>query len=256
MLAVEGSSSVSSPISGSQLARHSTRIADSKRSRGQRSPDPLGEGNGVMLVACHSGPELHTKNFLADSHSPTRTTLNFSLSFSLSFSLCMLVSVFYITHSTLRSNTNGPPLYKYISFSRDIVVDNFKNEEGKEVFVKRELRFIDSFRFMPSSLYAPSKNLSKDKCKNLGAFFRDQQKLDLLLRKEVYPYDYVDSINRLKETELPAKTAFYSKLNDADISDEDHEHARTVWTEFGRKTLREYHDQYNWSDVLMMADVF
>src|SRR6218665_1555225 len=107
MLAVEGSSSVSSPISGSQLARPSTRIADSKRSRGQRSPDPLGEGNGVMLVACHSGPELHTKNFLADSHSPTRTTLNFSHSFS----LCLPVSVFYITHSTLRSNTNGPRPY-------------------------------------------------------------------------------------------------------------------------------------------------
>jgi len=113
MLAVEDSSSVSSPISVSQLARPSTRIADSKRSRGQRSPDPLGEGNGVMLVACHSGPELHTKNFLADSHSPTRTTLNFSLSFSLSFSL--FLSVFYITHSTLRSNTNGPHPYTSIS---------------------------------------------------------------------------------------------------------------------------------------------
>jgi len=66
----------------------------------------------------------------------------------------------------------------------------------------------------------------------------------------------VDSIDRLKETELPPKSAFYSKLNDVDISDEDYEHARTVWKEFGRKTLREYHDLYNLSDVLLLADVF
>jgi len=72
---------------------------------------------------------------------------------------------------------------KYVSFSRDVVVDKFINEEGKEVLVNRELRFIDSFRFMPSSLDALSKNLSKTQCKNLGAFFKDQQKLDLLLRK-------------------------------------------------------------------------
>ena len=60
----------------------------------------------------------------------------------------------------------------------------------------------------------------------------------------------MDSIDRLKETELPPKSAFYCKLNDVDISDEDYEHARTVWKEFGRKTLREYHDLYNLSDVL------
>src|SRR5688572_7004230 len=40
---------------------------------------------------------------------------------------------------------------RYISFSREVVVDKFVNKEGKEVTVKRELRFIDSFRFMPSS---------------------------------------------------------------------------------------------------------
>jgi len=116
--------------------------------------------------------------------------------------------------------------------------------------VKRELRFIDSFRFMPSSFDALSKNLSKDQCKNLGAFFKEPQKLDLLLRNGVYPYDHVDSIDRLNESRLPPKSALYSKLNDADISDEDYKHAQTVWKEFGRTTLREYHDLYNLSDVL------
>jgi len=39
-----------------------------------------------------------------------------------------------------------------VSFSRDVVVDRFINQEGNESIVKRELRFIDSFRFMSSSL--------------------------------------------------------------------------------------------------------
>ena len=53
---------------------------------------------------------------------------------------------------------------KYISFSKKIVVDTFINKEGKETDVKRELRFIDSFRFMPSSLDALSKNLKDKEC--------------------------------------------------------------------------------------------
>ena len=64
-----------------------------------------------------------------------------------------------------------------------------------------------------------SKNLTKDQCKNLGYFFKDQQTLNPLLRIGVYPYDYIDGIDRLKETELSPKTSFFSKLNDANISD-------------------------------------
>ena len=52
---------------------------------------------------------------------------------------------------------------KYISFSREVIVDKFE-KDGKEVSVKRELQFIDSFRFMASSLDALSKNLHKDQC--------------------------------------------------------------------------------------------
>ena len=143
---------------------------------------------------------------------------------------------------------------KYISFSKEVIVDKYE-KDGKEKLVKRQLRFIDSFRFMPSSLDALSKNLHKDQCTNLNHFYSGKQR-DLLLRKGVYPYEYIDSVDRLSETELPPKSAFYSKLNDSDISDEDYEHAQTVWKEFGFKTLREYHDLYNESDVLLLADVF
>jgi len=60
----------------------------------------------------------------------------------------------------------------------------------------------------------------------------------------------------LNETQLPLKTAFYSKLNETEISDEDYEHAQTVWKEFECKTIRDYHDLYNVSDVLLLADIF
>ena len=144
---------------------------------------------------------------------------------------------------------------KYISFSKRLVVGSFHTKDGKEVEVNRELRFIDSFRFMPSSLDTLSKNLSKHQCKNIGSKYSGK-KLDLLLRKGVYPYDYVSSLERLDETKLPPKEAFYSKLNDCGISDEDYKHAHTVWNEFGCKTFRDYHNLYNVSDVLLLADVF
>src|SRR6218665_646399 len=135
---------------------------------------------------------------------------------------------------------------KYILFSRDIVVDRFINKEGKESIVRRELRFIDSFRFMSSSLDSLSKNLNKGQCKNLGRIYSDKNQLDLLVgKKGIYPYEYLYSIARLNDTELPPKSAFYSRLNDSDISDKDYEHAKSVWKCFGCKTLREYHNLYN-----------
>jgi len=143
---------------------------------------------------------------------------------------------------------------KYISFGREVIVDKFV-KDGKEILVKRELRFIDSFKFMASSLDALSKNLHEDQCKNLNKYYSGKQR-DLLLRKGVYPYDYVDSISRFSETKLPSKSSFYSKLNDSDISNEDYEHAQVVWREFGFKTFKEYHNLYNVSDVLLLADVF
>ena len=143
----------------------------------------------------------------------------------------------------------------YISFSADVIVDKFTDKQGKEKTVTRSLRFIDSFRFMPSSLDALVKNLSEEQCTNLSKFYHSSQ-FDFLRRKGVYPYDYASSVDILSETELPSKSAFYSKLNDSDISDEDYAHAKTVWEEFGCKTFRDYHDLYNKSDVLLLSDVF
>ena len=78
----------------------------------------------------------------------------------------------------------------------------------------------------------------------------------MLLRKGVYPYEYMDSWERFNETSLPDKKAFYSELNLEDITDKDYAHAQKVFEEFKLKNLGDYHDLYVQSDTLLLADVF
>ena len=80
--------------------------------------------------------------------------------------------------------------------------------------------------------------------------------LELITKKGVYPYDYMDDFNKFKEEGLLSIENFYSKLTDEDISDEDYNHAENVWEEFKCKTMGDYHDLYLKSDVLILADVF
>ena len=68
--------------------------------------------------------------------------------------------------------------------------------------------------------------------------------------------DDVSSNEKLSETQLPPKEEFYSKLNDEDITDDDYQHAINVWNTFKCKTIRDYHDLYLKSDVLLLSDVF
>ena len=80
------------------------------------------------------------------------------------------------------------------------------------------------------------KNYEKDFNKELIQRFatiyefcnRNLNKFILLLRKGVYPYEYMDSWERFNETSLLDKEAFYSSLNMEDITEVDHRHAKRV----------------------------
>ena len=63
-------------------------------------------------------------------------------------------------------------------------------------------------------------------------------------------------MEKLSETQLPPKEEFYSKLNDENITDDDYQHAINVWNTFNCQTIRDYHNLYLKSDVLLLADVF
>ena len=143
---------------------------------------------------------------------------------------------------------------KYISFSKTIKVGEYKDYSGLSFDIKFEIRFLDSFKFLQTSLANLVSNLSPGDFINTKHVFKSNT--ELLTRKGVYPYDYVSSLDKFSETQLPPKEEFYSRLNDEDINEEDYQHARNVWNTFGCKTIREYNDLYLKSDVLLLADVF
>ena len=89
------------------------------------------------------------------------------------------------------------------------------------------LTFIDSFQFMSSSLDKLVSNLPAEALKYTSERFK-KEKLSLMTRKGVYPYDYMDSFDKFNKTELPIKEEFYSILIDEHISDEDYTHAQNV----------------------------
>ena len=80
-------------------------------------------------------------------------------------------------------------------------------------------------------------------------------KFVLLLRKGVYPYEYMDSWEKFNETSLPPKKSFYSELNLQDISDKDYLHAQKVWDVFEIRNLGDYYDLNVQTDTSLLADV-
>ena len=144
---------------------------------------------------------------------------------------------------------------RYSSFTKSIEVGCYTSKEGENKPLHHKIRFIDSFKFMAESLDSLVNNLPEDAFNNLKRYYTGD-KLSLVMRKGVYPYEYMDTLERLKETKLPPKEAFYSRLNDEDISDEDYAHAQKVWRVFKMENFKDYHNLYNETDVLLLADVF
>ena len=82
------------------------------------------------------------------------------------------------------------------------------------------------------------------------------QKFMLLLRKGVYAYEYMDSMNKFNEKELPTIDKFYSSLSNSNISKDDYNHAKKVWDLFKINNLGEYHDLYVQADTAQLSNVF
>lgn len=120
------------------------------------------------------------------------------------------------------------------------------------------LRFIDSFQFLTSSLETLVENLESDGHDNFDDFPREfyEDHAKLLLRKGVYPYNYMDSADRFQEKKLPSIQAFHSNIKGESISVSDYVHATEVFNTFKLKDLGEYHDLYLKTDVVLLCDVF
>ena len=193
---------------------------------------------------------------------------------------------------------------KYKKFSVPIEKEVIKiDKDGDEsvITIPCKLKFIDSKRFMASSLSNVADNFAegihKIKCKDCDCFLEyesvkdnlmkykclscnkdysnkldeklkkrlkntfefsanDINKFILLLRKGVYPSEYMEDWEKFNETALPEKEEFYSNLNTEKITDADYMHAKRVCKDFEIKKIGEYHDLYLKSDILLLADVF
>ena len=144
----------------------------------------------------------------------------------------------------------------YITFLVKVSIDNYIDKEGNEKEKFIELRFIDSFKFMATSLDSLTRNLVSSGKKLMGFEGYSESQYDLLIRKGIYPYEYMDSWDRFKETKLPPIESFYSSLNMSGVSESDYQHAQRVWEEFGIRNLGEYHDLYLRTDVILLENVF
>ena len=123
----------------------------------------------------------------------------------------------------------------------------------------QHLVFKDSLQFLNVSLERLVANLLKagrDNFVNLLNEFPVGDNVDLLMRKGVYPYEYMDSFERFGEAVLPPIERFHSTLKDEDISAADYEHAKNVWNKFNCTNIGDYHDLYLKTDVLLLADVW
>ena len=144
---------------------------------------------------------------------------------------------------------------KYISLIKYSQVGKYKNKDGKDCNIYYKLRFVDSLKFMNAALDTLAKNLPSNKFKNLEEWFSGK-KLELAKRKGIFPYDWFDSIDKLKCDKLPPIEDFYSTLYETNITREEYNFALEVWKEFGCETFKDYVEIYNLIDTLLLADIF
>ena len=149
-------------------------------------------------------------------------------------------------------------LEKVISMSFNIVQCDYK------------IVLVDTLNFLPSSLEKLTANLkiknAQKKNENLFAntttYFKENYehlesaRLEQLLQKGVFPYDYITCLEVMNETKLPPKEAFFNKLTQKHITNEAYQHADSVFNNFKCGNIRGYTKLYVDTDVHNLADLF
>ena len=113
------------------------------------------------------------------------------------------------------------------------------NTEKYISFSLGNLRFVDSVNLLLSGLDKLVKGIDEFPIRN--KLMPEEIKRQVLLKKGIYPYEYMDSFERFGETQLPEKEKFYSSLSGQGITDEEYAHAKQVWETVGCRNLGDYH---------------
>ena len=140
-----------------------------------------------------------------------------------------------------------------------------QNHEKYKSFSMDKLDFIEFFQCLSTSLEKLDLNLAKEvseKFIHLRHYIEKEhpgfieEKLKLLMRKGVYHYEYMGSVEKFDETHLPEILAFYSSIDEGGISEADYNQAQFVRRTFQISTLGAYHDLYMETDFILLTDVF
>lgn len=154
---------------------------------------------------------------------------------------------------------------RYISFSKEVQVGTYKDDKKITRPIMFEIRFIDTFAFMASSIESLADNL-RNSCKtisdkrkvfkNVSNHFKDDEQFNLMTQKGIYPYDWVNDYEKLNSDKLPTMKEFYSKLGNSECNEDEYKQAVKVWETFKCKKFLDYHNIYLISDVLLLTDIW
>jgi len=116
---------------------------------------------------------------------------------------------------------------------------------------------LDSLAFLDGSLETliETHKVSKYPFSIVSQWLSENDKKEKIIRKGVYPYEYITDMKCLKEKKLPPQDAFYSQLSGEGVSDKDYQHALEVWKLFECKNLGDYTILYVKADTYLLADV-
>ncbi len=84
----------------------------------------------------------------------------------------------------------------------------------------------------------------------------NEEDMKIICQKGIYPYEWMDDKEKIKQEYLPTRKEFRSRLKLAGVTNKEYKHAQKVWQHFKCKTFQDYHDLYLKCDVLLLADIF
>lgn len=134
-----------------------------------------------------------------------------------------------------------------------------KSREKFLAFSVENVIFKDSYQFLASPLVQLASNLvtkGREYFNCVDHFVKDEVRKKFFFQKGIYPYSYMDSIEKLEEKCLPPIECFKNDLTEDDLSQEDYDHAQNVWKALKCETMKDYMENYLLCDVLLLADVF
>ena len=172
---------------------------------------------------------------------------------------CKIVPVFFHNGSNYDFHFIISELFKHKSKYNKVKLLSKTTEEYISIDFgnnNRVLRFLDSYRFMPNSLDNISKSLKQEDMHTLQKFFENDVDFSLVKQKGIYPYEYIDSLEKMQDVKLPSIDKFYSTLRQTGITEKDYDHAINVWNHFKCSTFLEYHELYLKIDILLLVDAF